>query len=87
MMLPTEYGAVAILSASGYGNSGKLRDETNVQKRTTTGNSTGVYFTGDRWEWLASSDAMGKSKYNVGNRGNSGIGCISSTKDKIRWMA
>lgn len=53
MMLPTEYGAVAILSASGYGNSGKLRDETDPQKRTTTGNATGVYFTGDRWEIVA----------------------------------
>ena len=54
MMLPTEYGAVAILSASGYGNPKKLRDEANAQKRTTTGNSTGVYFTGDRWEVTAS---------------------------------
>ncbi len=33
MMLPTEYGAVAILSASGYGNSGKLRDETDPRKK------------------------------------------------------
>ena len=43
------------MSASGYGNSNKLRDETDPQKRTTTGNATGVYFTGDRWEIMASN--------------------------------
>ncbi len=57
MMLPTEYGAVAILSASGYGNPGKLKDEADLQKRTTTGNATGVYFTGNRWEISASVDS------------------------------
>lgn len=55
MVLPTEYKAVAILSASGYGNPGKLRDEADVLKRTTTGNSTGAYFAGNRIEWLASN--------------------------------
>lgn len=63
MMLPTEYGAIAILSASGYGNPGKLRDETNVQKRTTTGNPTGVYFTGDKYEWMGGSTEYGNIKY------------------------
>lgn len=86
MMLPTEYGAVAILSASGYGNAGKLRDETNAQKRTTTGNSTGVYFTGDSWEWVASSQALGFSKYNVHRHNGSGnIG--NNTDNKIRNLA
>lgn len=57
MMLPTEYGAIAILSASGYGNSKQLRESnTDAQKRTTTGNSTGVYFTGDRWEITATRE-------------------------------
>lgn len=63
MMLPTEYGAVAILSASGYGNPGKLIDEADVQKRTTTGNATGVYFTGDRWELVAGYSNAIDGKY------------------------
>ena len=46
MMKATEYGAVAILSASGYGNSEKLQQSSI---KSTTGNTTGVYFTGDRW--------------------------------------
>ncbi len=63
MMLPNEYSAVAILSISGYGNAGKLRDESDIQKRTTTGNATGVYFTGDRWEVLAGTNDVGAGKY------------------------
>ena len=50
MMKSTEYGAIAILSASGYGNS------TTLQKssiKTTTGNKTGVYFNGTDWEYVA----------------------------------
>ena len=43
MMRTTEYGAIAILSASGYGNSKTLQ---NSSIKTTTGNKTGVYFTG-----------------------------------------
>lgn len=73
MVLPTEYGATAILSASGYGNPGRLQDESDTQKRTTTGNSTGVYFTGNRYEWLASSRCLGESKYNKLN-----IECVGS---------
>lgn len=64
MMLPTEYAAVAILSTSGYGNPGKLQDEANVQKRTTTGNSTGVYFTGNFWICMAASTSYSVNKYN-----------------------
>ena len=41
MMKSTEYGAIAILSASGYGNSKKLQDS---KIKSTTGNETGVYF-------------------------------------------
>ena len=52
MIKTTEYGAMAILSASGYGNSEKLQDS---EIKTTTGNVTGVYVTGDRWEWTASN--------------------------------
>lgn len=50
MMRTTEYGAIAILSASGYGNSKTLQ---NSSIKTTTGNKTGVYFTGNNWEWNA----------------------------------
>lgn len=78
MILPTEYEAVAILSASGYGNPKKLREETNAQKRTTTGNSTGVYFTGDRWESVASYAAAGSAKYNHFSAGLYGITDLST---------
>ena len=48
MMRATEYGAIAILSASGYGN------PSNEQKlTTTTGNKTGIYFSGSNWEFVA----------------------------------
>lgn len=50
MMRSTEYGAIAILSASGYGNSQTLQ---NSSVKTTTGNKTGVYFSGSNWEWVA----------------------------------
>lgn len=79
MMLPTEWGAVAILSASGYGNQGKLLDETNPQKRTTTGNSTGVYFTGDRREILAGyTSATGRYYADPANFFGDTIGQTSS---------
>ena len=50
MMRSTEYGAIAILSASGYGNSQTLQASTI---KTTTGNKTGIYFSGSNWEWVA----------------------------------
>ena len=50
MMRSTEYGAIAILSASGYGNPDKLQ---NSSIKTTTGNKTGVYFSGTDWEYVA----------------------------------
>ncbi len=49
MMRTTEYGAVAILSASGFGNPKKLSE---VTEKTSTGNVTGVYM-GTRMEWTA----------------------------------
>ena len=54
MMKSTEYGAIAILSASGYGNPKKLQESTI---KTTTGNKTGVYFSGANWEWVAGGGA------------------------------
>ena len=50
MMRSTEYGAIAILSASGYGNSKTLQ---NSEIKTTTGNKTGVYLSGGNWEYNA----------------------------------
>ena len=50
MMRSTEYGAIAILSASGYGNSQTLKASTI---KTTTGNKTGVYFSGSNYEGVA----------------------------------
>ena len=50
MMRSTEYGAIAILSASGYGNSQTLQNST---VKTTTGNKTGVYFSGANFEFNA----------------------------------
>lgn len=60
MMKSTEYGAMAILSASGFGNQKTLQNSTI---KTTTGNVTGVYITGTRNEWTAgvcSASTVGK---------------------------
>lgn len=48
MMRSTEYGAIAILSASGYGNSSNENAIT-----TTTGNKTGVMLNTTQWEYVA----------------------------------
>ncbi len=49
MMKNTEYGAIAILSASNYGNSTTLKASTI---KTTTGNKTGVYYSyNDTNQW------------------------------------
>lgn len=53
MIKSTEYGAIAILSASGYGNPKTLQNST---MKTTTGNETGVYFnigSSSTCEWVA----------------------------------
>ena len=63
MMKSTEYGAVAILSASGYGNPSILQ---NSSVKTTTGNKTGVYFNGTDWEFVAGASTQiraSNSKY------------------------
>ena len=57
MMKNTEYGAIAILSVSGYGNS-KIIPKSTI--KSTTGNKTGVYYTTtgnndlSHGEWTAS---------------------------------
>ena len=48
MMRTTEYGAIAILSASGYGNPSNAQNITS-----TTGNETGVMVNTKQWEWNA----------------------------------
>ena len=47
-MRTTEYGAMEILAASGYGNPSNEKIIT-----TTTGNNTGVYLSTSSWEWTA----------------------------------
>lgn len=48
----TEYGAMAILSASAYGNPNKINDG-----ETTTGNSTGVVMNLN-WEWVSAGQTI-----------------------------
>ncbi len=50
MMRSTEYGAIAILSASGYGNSKKIQES---EIKSTTGNETGVIIDINCREWVA----------------------------------
>lgn len=55
MIKSTEYGATAILSASGYGNPDTLQ---NSAVKTTTGNKTGIYYNGTSWENVAAGSGM-----------------------------
>ena len=50
LMRSTEYGAIAILSASGYGNPQTLQES---EIKTTTGNKTGMYFSGYSFEYVS----------------------------------
>lgn len=54
----TEYGALAILSASSYGNPNKTNDG-----ETTTGNATGVVMKLNK-EWVAAGNLMDSPNYN-----------------------
>ena len=54
MMKTTEYGAMAILSASGYGN-----PSNEAAITSTTGNNTGVMIDTTQWEWTAGSAGAG----------------------------
>ncbi len=67
MMKTTEWGAVEILAASGYG-AGNAEKVTTATTKTTTGNSTGVYFDGATWEWTAG----------IATKSGTGIGSINS---------
>ncbi len=59
MQKNTEYGAMALLSASSYGKPDKINNG-----ETTTGNPTGVKIEGNK-EWVAAqfTDYMGKTNY------------------------
>lgn len=59
MQKNTEYGALAILSASSYGNPGKVNDG-----ETTTGNATGVVMKFNN-EWTAASLEGGLDTYSA----------------------
>ena len=50
MIKSTEYGATVILSASGYGNTKKIKDS-NI--KSTTGNKSGIYFVLGVYERIA----------------------------------
>ena len=79
MLKSTEYGAMAILSASGFGYSGKLQD---APVKSTTGNVTGVYITGTRDEWTAGvceastvrKDARYYDLYTINNQTSAKVG-------------
>ncbi len=64
MQKNTEYGGMAILSASSYGNPDKI-----VDKGTTTGNATGVVMRLNK-EWVAAgmSNTAATSMANAANR-------------------
>ena len=53
-MRTTEYGAMAILSASGYGN-----PSNEAAITSTTGNNTGVMIDTSQWEWTAGGAGAG----------------------------
>ena len=59
MQKNTEYGALAILSASSYGNPNKINSG-----ETTTGNVTGVVVRLN-WEWVAAGTSSGGNNYNT----------------------
>ncbi len=57
MQKNTEFGAMAILSASAYGNPKKINDG-----ETTTGNKTGVYINLNK-EWVAAGQLTGDTSF------------------------
>lgn len=76
MQKNTEYGAMAILSASAYGNQAKItgvEDETNgVKYKTTTGNKSGIYITLNK-EWVS-----------AGNNDNNGSNYLGNNVENFR---
>lgn len=67
MQKNTEYGAMAILSASSYGKSTPVHETSDGSLSTTTGNKSGVYMTLNT-EWVAAGcDTLGTSVNNFKN--------------------
>lgn len=87
MMRSTEYGAIAILSASGYGNSTTLQ---NSSIKTTTGNKTGVYFSGNNYEFVAGGldgyifSGVSKKYYDAYNTNNSSTWDYDTNKSNVK---
>ena len=87
MMRSTEYGAIAILSASGYGNPQTLQ---NSSTKTTTGNKTGVYFSGSNWEFVAGGlsgsayNGVDKRYYDAYGTNNSGTSSYDTNKSNAK---
>lgn len=103
MMKTTEYGAIAILSASGYGNPSNENAITS-----TTGNNTGVILNTDYYEWTAggargsifsginsryydtyeTSNASAKIGDALGNDSTTNPGCAGwHSASDLRWLS
>ena len=86
MMKSTEYGAIAILGASGYGSSSKL----NSSMQTTTGNKTGVYFSGNNYEIVAGGlkgyvfSGVNSKYYDAYNSNNSNTNDYDTNKNNAK---
>ena len=86
MMRSTEYGAIAILGASGYGSSSKL----NNSMQTTTGNKTGVYFSGNNYEFVAGGlkgsvfSGVNSKYYDAYNTNNSSTSNYDTNKSNVK---
>lgn len=66
MQKNTEYGAMAILSASSYGKSTPVHVTTDGSLSTTTGNKSGVYMSLNK-EWVAAGVLSATSTYKNAN--------------------
>lgn len=66
MQKNTEYGAMAILSASSYGKSTPVHVTTDGSLSTTTGNKSGVYMTLNK-EWVAAGTLSDTTTYKNAN--------------------
>ena len=66
MQKNTEYGAMAILSASSYGKSTPVHVTTGGSLSTTTGNKSGVYMSLNR-EWVAAGTLSSTTTYKNAN--------------------
>lgn len=84
MMRTTEYGAMAILSASGYGNPSNEKAIT-----TTTGNNTGVIKRNEYWEFTAGTSSTFATNQRYWDKYKNDDGATSKIGDALveckRW--